>query len=86
MNTKINVTIDENLLKRADVYADDNYMSRSGLMSIALTQYLNQNDILKAVTDISVSMRKIADNKELTEEEINQLKDFETFSKMLIGK
>lgn len=86
MNTKINVTLDTDLIKRADDFADDNYMSRSGLISLALTQYLNQNDIIRAVNDISISMRKIADNKELSDEEVSNLKDFETMAKMLIGK
>lgn len=86
MNTKINVTLDNDLIKRADDFADNNYMSRSGLISLALTQYLNQNDIIRAVNDISISMRKIADNKELSDEEVSNLKDFETMAKMLIGK
>lgn len=86
MNIKVNITIDEDLMKRADNFADENYMSRSGLLSLALTQYLNQNDVVRYVRDISLAMRKIADNKDLTEDEINNLKDFENFSKMLVGK
>jgi len=86
MSKKVNITLDDNLLERARTFADENYLSFSGLMSLSLTQYLNQNDILRAVQEISLAMRKIADNKELTEEEINNLKDFENFSKMLVGK
>lgn len=86
MNIKVNITIDEDLMKRADEFADENYMSRSGLLSLALTQYLNQNDVVRYVRDISLAMRKIADNKDLTPDEINNLKDFENFSKMLVGK
>jgi len=86
MSKKVNITLDDNLLERARSFADENYLSFSGLMSLSLTQYLNQNDILRAVQEISLAMRKIADNKELTEDEINNLKDFENFSKMLIGK
>lgn len=86
MNVKFNISADENLIARADAYAEKNYMTRSGLVSLALTQYLNQNDIVQAVNDIAISMRKIADNKELTEDEINNLKNFETVAKMLVGK
>ena len=39
---KVNVTLDDELMQRVDNYADRNYMSRSGLISIAVTQYLNQ--------------------------------------------
>lgn len=86
MNVKFNISADENLIARADAYAEKNYMTRSGLVSLALTQFLNQNDIVQAVQDIAFYMRKIADNKTLSEEELNELKDFETLAKMLIGK
>lgn len=86
MNVKFNISADENLIARADAYAEKNYMTRSGLVSLALTQFLNQNDIVQAVQDIAFYMRKIADNQTLSEEEMNELKDFETLAKMLIGK
>ncbi len=83
MNTKVNITLDEDLMKRVDAYADDNYLTRSGLVSLALTQFLNQYDVCRAITDISVSMRKISENKKLSSEEIDNLRDFETLAKML---
>lgn len=86
MNVKFNISADENLIARADAYAEKNYMTRSGLVSLALTQFLNQNDIVQAVQDIAFYMRKIADNQTLSEQELNELKDFETLAKMLIGK
>lgn len=86
MNVKFNISADENLIARADAYAEKNYMTRSGLVSLALTQFLNQNDIVQAVQDIAFYMRKIADNQTLSDEEMNELKDFETLAKMLIGK
>lgn len=86
MNVKFNISADENLIARADAYAEKNYMTRSGLVSLALTQFLNQNDIVQAVQDIAFYMRKIADNQTLSESEMNELKDFETLAKMLIGK
>ena len=76
MNVKFNISADENLIARADAYAEKNYMTRSGLVSLALTQFLNQNDIVQAVQDIAFYMRKIADNQTLSEEEMNELKDF----------
>jgi metal-responsive CopG/Arc/MetJ family transcriptional regulator len=43
---KIQISIDDRLLERVDKYADENYMSRSGFASLAMSQYLNQNDML----------------------------------------
>ena len=42
---KVNVSIDEELMARIDRYADENYMSRSGLITLACTQYLNQFEV-----------------------------------------
>lgn len=83
---KVQITLDDALMKRVDAYADENYMSRSGLLSLAATQYLNAVDVTKAVKDMAVSMRKIADNGTVDHETMEQLEDFERLSKMLVMK
>lgn len=57
---KLNVTIREDLLERMDNYADENGMTRSGLIAIAVTQYLNAvaarpsvNKLLNAMAAVS---------------------------------
>lgn len=83
---KVQISIDDDLLHRADMYADSNYMSRSGLITLCLAQYLNSNDVIRAVQDMAVSMRKIADTGNLDQDTIKQLEDFERMSKMLLGR
>lgn len=80
---KVNITLDDELMKRLDDYADRNYMSRSGLMSLAVTQYLNANEMILAVKDMALCMRKIADTGTIDHETMEQLEDFERFAKML---
>lgn len=80
---KVNITLDDELMKRLDDYADRNYMSRSGLMSLAVTQYLNANEMILAVKDMALCMRKIADAGSVDHETMEQLEDFERFAKML---
>lgn len=80
---KVNITLDDELMKRLDDYADRNYMSRSGLMSLAVTQYLNANEMILAVKDMALCMRKIADTGTVDHETMEQLEDFERFAKML---
>ena len=46
---KLQISLNDDLLARVDKYADDNYLSRSGLISQALVQYLNQNEYIMAV-------------------------------------
>ena len=38
---RINITIDEDLLNRIDSYSKKTYLSRSGLISLVLSTYLN---------------------------------------------
>lgn len=81
---KVNITLDDELLKRVDEYADKTYISRSGLISLAVTQYLNTNEMILAVKDMAVSMRKIADMGKVDEQTMEELKDFERLSNMLV--
>lgn len=83
---KVQVTLDDALMERVDAYADENYMSRSGLLSLAVTQYLNAAEVTKAIKEMAVCMRKIADNGTVDHETMEQLEDFERLSKMLVMK
>lgn len=82
---KVNITLDDELLQRVDKYADENYMSRSGLISFSVTQFLNQADVITAIKEMTVCIRKIADNGKVDHETMEQLEDFERLSKMLVG-
>lgn len=82
---KVQISVDDRLLARIDEHAQRNYMSRSGLVSIACTQYLNSAEVVDAVKDISLSIRKIADCGSIDDETLNQLEDFERLSKMLVA-
>ena len=80
---KLGITLDDELVKRMDAFADANYMSRSGLLSLAVTQYLNAADVSHAIKEMALAMRKIADNGEIDEETRAQLEDFERVAKFL---
>lgn len=80
---KVNITLDDELMQRLDNFADKNYMSRSGLVSLAVTQYLNSNEMILAVKDMALCMRKIADTGVVDHETMEQLEDFERLAKML---
>lgn len=83
---KVQITLDDALMQRVDAFADENYMSRSGLLSLAVTQYLNAADVTKAIKDMALCMRKIADTGTLDADTQQQLEDFERLSKMLVVK
>ena len=82
---KVNITLDEELMRRVDEYAEENYLNRSSLVSLATTQFLNAADVTKAIKDMAFAMRKIADNGEIDDETRRDLEDFERLSRMLVG-
>lgn len=74
---KINVSLNDDLVKRMDVYAGENYMTRSALMSFAVVQFLNQHEAILALKNVAVSIKKIADTNTVDEETLEQIRDFE---------
>ena len=82
---KVQISIDDELLERIDRIADSNYMTRSGLISLSCTQYVNSQDVILAIRDMSLAMRKIADTGVVDDEAMQQLEDFERMSKMFLG-
>lgn len=83
---KVNITFNDELMKRVDEYAEQNYMTRSGLISFATTQFLNSVQLMSAVQEMSVCMRKIADTGEMDEETLEKLEDLERFIKVVTLK
>lgn len=79
---KVQVSIDDELLTRIDNYAEKTYLSRSGLISLACTQFLIQSEVSLAIKDMALTMRKIADTGTLDKDIMVKLEDFERFSKM----
>ena len=83
---KVQISIDEQLLDRIDSYADQTYMSRSGLITLACSQYLNQAEIVYAIKDLSLAMQKIAKDKKIDNKTMEKLEDFERLSRMLVDR
>lgn len=82
---KVQLSLAEDLVTRMDKYGEENYFSRSGLVTVALTQYLNANEIKTALVDMALSMRKIADNNAVDEETLEKLKDLERVAMVFAG-
>lgn len=83
---KVGITLDEDLLRRIDDFAEENYMNRSSLISLATSQFLSAQELSKAVKEMAFAMRKIADAGEVDAETMKQLEDFERLAKLLSTK
>ncbi len=84
MAKKVNISLDEDLLKRADDYADANYLTRSGLFTVALNQYLVQREAIAAVKQMSIAFKRIADSGKFDEKTISELAEFTKFADYFI--
>lgn len=81
---KINISLDDELVKRIENYADNNYMSRSGFISLACTQFLASADVVTAIKSLSLALNKIADTGEVDAETQKQLEDYERLANLLV--
>lgn len=84
---KVQLSINDKLMERADSYAEKNYLKRSDLISLALTEYLNAKEFTAIVPELLACMRAIADNDNKIDDETQQkLNEIEYLFKFLSGK
>lgn len=80
---KVQISIDDKLLERIDNYADENYISRSGLISMGMCDYLNSKETMRLIKNLGVAVQKIADQGTVDEETMRQIEDFERLCKIV---
>lgn len=83
---KVNVTLNDDLLAKVDQYADENGMTRSGLIAVALGDYLSARELTSAIKSIAFTMQDIASKGEVDEEAQKQLDDFQRLVNLLYRK
>ena len=86
--SKVQITMDEELLLAVDDYCDKNYMNRSWLISQSLIQVLNQQKMIDSISNLSMALKTVAESgrSEIDDETRQQLEKFELMAKMFIGK
>ena len=83
---KLQVTFDDELLKKVDETAVNLHISRSALVSIATSQFVIQQELSGLIKDMALAMRKIADTGCVGPEVMEQLEDFERYAKLFAPK
>lgn len=71
---KIQISVDDDLLKRVDDFSEKVYMSRSGLFSLAVNDYINSREFIFYCRDLAVSLKKIADSDKVSQEDLEEFK------------
>lgn len=83
---KIQITMDERLARRVRDFAENNYLSVSGVLTTAAAQYLNQFEAVRILKGYGDSLRKIADSGVCTPEQMKELEDWGRALDILVGK
>lgn len=66
---KISISLADDLLQRADEYADLNGMTRSGMIAVALRQYLNAMEAMPSLTALMKKLAAVDLQQELSPEQ-----------------
>lgn len=83
---KVNITMQDELLAWVDEYADANYTSRSGAITMMVNQFKTSKEMAETIKEMNAAIQKLAAGTELTDEEKMQLLGFEQIAKALPGK
>ena len=70
---KVQISIDDDLMNKIDVYAEKNYMSRSSLFAVAANEYVNARAYISAMQDIALAYQEIAKKNKLDDDAMAEL-------------
>lgn len=79
---KITISLSDGLLQNMDQYAKDNFMTRSGFISMCCSQFLQSIEMQRIIVSISSSMQKLADAAESGSIDGATMKEFERFQSL----
>lgn len=80
---KINVSINDDLLAQIDTYAKQHFMSRSGLISFAMSQFFLAEQLPKAFSDLSEQLRALSVKVDLPDDDRKTLESIDRASAAL---
>lgn len=82
--SRVTMTLNDELLKRIDTYAKDNYMNRSSVVSFACNQFLTGVELTSLMVDMKRAVKKIADSGNCTEEQMKELEKYQSLCDMFV--
>ena len=85
MVKKFNVSMSDELLDKVDRYSERNFISRSGLLSLAVSQYLKQDDIMNLMLNLNAAVQKIARTGSVDDSVQKDLEDFRIMMNLLLS-
>lgn len=82
---KVQISINDELMKKVDKYAAENYLTRSALCTLALNKLLAEEEALSLMKEMSIAMKKISQNGEIDEESKNLISNFDNVLNAIIS-
>lgn len=80
---KVQISMPDELLKKLDDYADQNYTTRSGAITMMVNNYLVSRQLSVQMQQVTDALTKMAAGGQLSEAEQQQLLGFQQLSKSL---
>lgn len=82
-SARINVTINEDFLVIVDQFAKENFMTRSALIMLALSEYIRVRKTSEELSRLNEILKKMSELKEISDEDMDFLKFLEYYNKSI---
>ena len=83
MIKKFTISMDEKLEKELSKFAKENYITKSGLISIAVKEYMLQKETVFALKKLSLAMERIAESNTIDNQTKKELEGFCAFANLI---
>lgn len=84
--TKVQFTIEEELLQELDDYCVKNYTNRSNVICQSVLQTIIQKKMVDSIMNVSLALKKVSESGTLDPEAERMMKEFEVLSNMFLGR
>ena len=81
---KVQLSIDDELMKKVDQASEAMHINRSGYFSMAVSQQVMAWELTNSLKTMSFAIKKIADTGIVDDETRHQIEDFERLAHMLM--
>ena len=83
---KLQITIDDRLNSKIDQFCDDNFMTKSNFFNFSATEFLVSRDVSKAIMELNVSLKRVADSNQIDEQTRTELEAFQKTCDLLFSR
>ena len=83
--TKINITLENELIEQLDSFCQKNFTNRSVFISQSISQVLLHQRVSDSITNVSIALQKCLELGSLDDETLKKLNEFEALTALALG-